>query len=419
MPWLDNRTLAFAACAVALAAGMAMSLLSLAQRRAAGPPHWAGGAVMLALAMLLMALPHTLAQPAFRVAANLLLAGGLVLVSRGVYRFLGLAPRNGLHLACLAFTGLFFLHFVMFHPHESRRALFVALVAPALVLDMAWTLIRRGQGLRPWVARAVALGFAMQGLGALFWGGYAFWRGDLDGFVADSPATALLYVMLIMTLVGQHLGLQMLHSLRLEDELAASLAEVKDEVRARRATERKLVHQATHDYLTGLANRRSFFQMAAKEVARARRQGQPLSLIMLDLDHFKDVNDTHGHRAGDLVLKKLAQVCLSQLRAEDTLARFGGEEFVILLPQVDLSDAAQAAQRLRRLVESMVVEDNGQHVRVTASFGVAELEPGENYLEEALRRADQALYWAKRSGRNQTWLHPGHQGLEPQPALAA
>jgi diguanylate cyclase (GGDEF)-like protein len=168
--------------------------------------------------------------------------------------------------------------------------------------------------------------------------------------------------------------------------------------------QRRLAHtleaQAHTDVLTGLANRRRFFEVADAELARARRYGTPLSVLMLDIDHFKDVNDAHGHRAGDRVLQQLARTCLEVLRTVDVVGRVGGEEFAILLPETAREGAVEVAERLREAVgRAEVAREEGVPLRVTVSIGVSTLSGAAN-LDTLMSQADTALYDAKHAGRN-------------------
>ncbi|MDI1308530.1 MAG: diguanylate cyclase [Methylotenera sp.] len=163
----------------------------------------------------------------------------------------------------------------------------------------------------------------------------------------------------------------------------------------------ELERRAYTDYLTGLANRRYFFEKAENELARALRYSKKLSILMLDIDHFKQVNDNYGHEAGDVVLKKLAEICLASLRAIDIIGRIGGEEFAILLPETSIETAMETAERLRIALSSTAVQlDNGLSLHFTASFGVVTLEEKNDTVDMLLNRADQALYKAKGDGRN-------------------
>ena len=163
----------------------------------------------------------------------------------------------------------------------------------------------------------------------------------------------------------------------------------------------KLERQARTDPLTGCANRRHFMELAEHELARARRYAEDVSVLMLDLDHFKEINDRHGHQAGDLVLQRLVQICQSTLRAEDAVGRLGGEEFAILLPESGLKKAQEVAERLCRAVATAEVPMAGKEpVRFTTSIGVATLAREDANISVVLGRADKALYEAKNTGRN-------------------
>jgi diguanylate cyclase (GGDEF)-like protein len=156
---------------------------------------------------------------------------------------------------------------------------------------------------------------------------------------------------------------------------------------------------ASVDSLTGLYNKRHFDEVFGKEVARAEQSHAPCSLIVFDIDHFKKVNDTFGHPAGDAVLKHVATIVKGQIRQSDTLCRVGGEEFALVLPQTPYSLAAQAAELIRDAVENAICEVAGTAIPVTLSLGVTELVAGE-VPEQFYQRTDERLYAAKHGGRN-------------------
>lgn len=164
--------------------------------------------------------------------------------------------------------------------------------------------------------------------------------------------------------------------------------------------ELELRRLATTDSLTGLLTRRAFAAEAAREIARAQRSGSPLACVAFDIDHFKSINDRHGHAAGDRVLKAVAGLCRTSLRAIDVAGRLGGEEFAILLPEADADAAAEVAERLRRALEATPLTEGEETIRVTASFGSAVVRAGEDSVEPMMERADAAAYEAKRGGRN-------------------
>ncbi len=158
---------------------------------------------------------------------------------------------------------------------------------------------------------------------------------------------------------------------------------------------------ATTDPLTGALNRRSFMDAGDKELRRARRYGAPLSVLLCDIDYFKQINDTYGHAAGDEVLRQMVAAILEALREHDLVCRYGGEEFAIVLPETDSAAAEVAAERLRQRLEELSIEAEKGLVRPTVSFGGTQVDVHNDSLESALSRADAALYEAKENGRNQ------------------
>lgn len=178
-------------------------------------------------------------------------------------------------------------------------------------------------------------------------------------------------------------------------------ARVENELDESREALRQL---ARKDALTGLANRRAFFDDAGIEMARARRYRQPVAMLMIDIDHFKEINDRHGHAAGDRLLASVAHCLQRELRVGDFLARIGGEEFAALLVQTHGAEALRTAERLRAAVESQRAEAGEQAPSTTVSIGVAVSADGSRELEDLLRGADDALYRSKHAGRNRVHL---------------
>jgi diguanylate cyclase (GGDEF)-like protein len=178
------------------------------------------------------------------------------------------------------------------------------------------------------------------------------------------------------------------------------------EVEARKALEVELRVQATTDPLTGVYNRRRFLELGEYELARDQRHPRGLSLLALDLDHFKQVNDTYGHAAGDATLVRFVQACSANLRAMDTIGRTGGEEFSVLLPETPLDAAMALAEKIRREVQDCSMQAPDGAFRVTVSIGAAQLEAEENF-QALMARADLLLYGAKHAGRNRVHAWPG------------
>jgi diguanylate cyclase (GGDEF)-like protein/PAS domain S-box-containing protein len=205
----------------------------------------------------------------------------------------------------------------------------------------------------------------------------------------------------------------LIHMVAERDELGKVIGALASgiDITERKRLEKELERQAHIDFLTGLANRRHFIELAENEILRINRYGGDLSLILFDIDFFKRINDSHGHSNGDLVLKKIAYICRHSIREIDILARIGGEEFVLLLPQTNKKEAADAAERLRQdFEEDCILLKDGTDIRFTASFGVVTINKNRDTQEEIssiddlLQRADRAMYQAKEKGRNQVCL---------------
>jgi diguanylate cyclase (GGDEF)-like protein len=188
------------------------------------------------------------------------------------------------------------------------------------------------------------------------------------------------------------------HELQVRLRAGKRLADLQAELLAARE---KLREQATKDSLTHIWNRSSILDMLGRELSRSGRERTPLGVVIVDLDHFKNVNDTHGHLAGDAVLCEAARRMQGVIRQYDSIGRYGGEEFLILLPGCDEQSSFSQAERLRKHIAQAEMSLNETSLRMTASFGVTCAMPGQPWNQEALiRKADEALYLAKKMGRN-------------------
>lgn len=184
------------------------------------------------------------------------------------------------------------------------------------------------------------------------------------------------------------------------EELKALNAALTLEIEQRKKLEDELRLLATTDSLTGLLTRRRFLELGHRELLRKARNGSPLSILLMDLDHFKRVNDRFGHAAGDQVLAAMAKVGRAGLREVDLLGRLGGEEFGAVLPDAGLETARQVAERLREALAGWKYQQEAHEVTVTVSIGITEVTPDDKTLDTAFSRADKALYRAKATGRN-------------------
>jgi len=238
------------------------------------------------------------------------------------------------------------------------------------------------------------------------WHGYYYIHGiikSMTGIISILTAILLWYLLpQAISLPGRRaMEAKIVALMRAEHELAASNQRLEAEVKKRTA---QLEKMATTDELTELLNRREIMRLLELEVARADRQGTALSLMMLDLDHFKAINDSYGHQAGDRALKNAAENFKQQLRKTDFIGRIGGEEFLVILPDTDISSAYWLANRIRQALEQQTT-DNSAIPSCTASIGVTQYIASDD-LHSLIQRADETLYQAKSNGRNCVYQSP-------------
>lgn len=326
------------------------------------------------------------------VAANAALAWGLALFHAGIARFCGRQPPwRAMIAGTLALVaGIVTWRYVF--DDFNTRVVFVSAFHATLCACAGYVLVRYRPRGRPASHHLTTAGFAF------FLSAAHALRGVLSALsVMDHPAT--------MASPGLNAAFLVLGALALPGLTMGAVLMIHD------AMVRQLEAVANTDFLTGMMSRKAFEDEAARELARAGRGGQPPLLLIVDIDHFKAVNDTFGHAAGDAVLVEFARLAAASLRLPDRIGRMGGEEFVVLLPASTLEAARHAAERIRSLAEDSRVSGPFGTVRYTVSGGYAAWQPGES-LAQLTARADTALYLAKLSGRNRVLAHA------PAPAAA-
>ena len=232
------------------------------------------------------------------------------------------------------------------------------------------------------------------------WHGYYYIHGiikSMTGIISILTAISLWYLLpqAISLPSKRIMSAKIVELMRAEQKLAEANHHLEAEVRKRTA---QLEKMATTDELTELLNRREIIRLLELEIARAERQGSALSIMMLDLDHFKAVNDRHGHQAGDRALIRAAESFKQLLRKTDFIGRIGGEEFLVILPDTDINNAFELAERVRQALQQHIT-DNPSEPACTVSIGVAQCRAGDN-LYSLIQRADETLYQAKSNGRN-------------------
>ncbi|MEH6799807.1 MAG: GGDEF domain-containing protein [Pseudomonadales bacterium] len=230
-----------------------------------------------------------------------------------------------------------------------------------------------------------------------------FYSVRLNGFGAPE-LVGLLFILSVPTVVGFFTALRLQTAQRqqyaLFDQVSSINRNLQSEIKRREALEEELKRQATTDPLTGLFNRRQYEMLFNRERERCNRQQKHISLCVVDLDHFKRINDKYGHDVGDLALRHSADLFSRTLRQSDVVGRFGGEEFVLILPDTDLEQAVAVVNRLREELESSPLQSPEGEIKLTATFGVTQVIGGEESIEKVIKRADKGLYEGKGAGRN-------------------
>jgi diguanylate cyclase (GGDEF)-like protein len=383
---LDPRTIFLVATTMILLNGAVLGVMhrSLAADVQPAAASWRIGTLLVAMGCLLQAmqpwLPPTLVLPL----ANGLILLGLTGYELALHRFRRLRPRWWMPLpALLGSVGVTW--FVVFAPHLPARIVIVSLAMMAILIACVQVLLRR-RGSEPMVSQRLLT------------------------FIFATVALLLAF-RIVRTLASPPAGDNLLQAPDAMQGLAvlvtASVPVIGTTAFVLMCLERirgQWQRAASTDYLTGLANRRTVAEAGERALHAARRLEAPLAVAILDADHFKRVNDTYGHAAGDRVLQHLAQLLEGTARRSDLPGRFGGEEFLLLLEGADAAMALAAAGRFRSALQAQPLELDGQPLAVTVSIGVAVLAPEDRHFDDLVRRADAALYAAKTAGRDRIHL---------------
>jgi len=387
MPILDLKTIAILGLVLHGALALVMLQTYLTRKTYPGFRSWTLGLACWVLANGVLFLRPVIGDTVTVLLGSLLLYLFGILFHNGVIRFYDLKNRKrrlAVDAAVLG-TGLAIVYWNYFFLQNSNIRVCVNSFTTGFVLlragmDPLWLPKAR----RNFVQLGISLSILLIALG-LFLRAFAAATGpQYPPRVMGDPMLMPLLVLGLFGIVLAVYGFISLMHARVEEELREAKANLQE--------------IANTDALTGLLNRRGFSEIAAHDIKLARRYGHRMSLIIFDLDHFKNINDTHGHAVGDVVLSAVGRACLDAMREVDTVARWGGEEFAVLLPQTALEEARQTAERLRGLLRGLRPLP-GADIRTTASFGVAQL--GSESFDALVARADACLYQAKRDGRDQ------------------
>ena len=394
---LDVRTMLLMQLLSAFATAVFLLLAQRGQPHSAGITRWAWAYLVLTAGLVLTALRGLVPDFLSIVLANSLAFLSFTLMLEGIVAELALVVRfrRRLWLATAAVVLLFALGHLLGFDYEARVQLISCLLA-LMTLFTAIVLLRGCQANAP--ARKV-LGGSFALMAGLFFGRAVFTMAGLnsrasldDRSVVESAHNAALFLLMY----GNAVGFMLM---------------------ARERLVRDLVLLASTDALTGAYNRHAFAPIAGAALAQIERHHLPVSLLLIDLDHFKAINDQFGHLAGDEVLKGAAAIIARELRGGDALSRFGGEEMLVLLPAANADAAQHVAERVRQQIEVAAFASSGNRIAVTASIGVATAQQKVT-LGVLIEAADQAMYSAKTAGRNQVHHYAGVVGVSASGATA-
>lgn len=358
---------------------LAGAALMSESRRAA--LNWAVYAALSALSLVLFVVSVKPGIEPLRAVANLCIVASLIALQRGVWAFFGLPRAWRWHAAVLA-VAVTVTVLGLDPQHGAWRVMIISGALSALTLSVAWDLQREARArmeLRWGVVLAIpllagGLIFGLRAARALLSPGTIVAEVAADSGLNVAAAFGYLVIALVFQLT------------------LVALVVTRGVVELRRSSR--------YDALTGLLNRRAMQEALDEQAQRSRRLGEPFAVLMLDVDHFKAVNDVQGHAAGDRALQHLGTVLAAQMRDIDRVGRWGGEEFVVLLPGASLGQAREVGERLRERVQALPLRWQDQAVPLTLSAGVSQWSESGDDLGALLARADAALYRAKAAGRN-------------------
>jgi diguanylate cyclase (GGDEF)-like protein len=374
MASLDLRSLVVMSGIMGLLLALMMFFLRLSYPRSIrGLGLWSAAHGWVFLSTLLFAGRGVLHDFVTIVLANLAILTGVIFYHAGLTCFFGRRPAWARWIVLLLVLTPFLYWYALIEPSYNARLILVCLLWAGIFLSMAWLIWRQAPRAFPSRFTVVIL---LLHAGVLLLRFFSAWMPlEEEGLLTPTRVQSLYVGSNALMLLALGMGLILLAGDRLRAEFE---------------------HIASHDPLTQVLTRRVFMDACTQELARCRRHGRSMALLLLDIDHFKAINDTHGHQTGDQVLVDFSRRIAGLLRRPDLLARFGGEEFVLLLPETSQEEAVAVAERIL----ARVAEPGEGLPPITVSIGVATNRPDEAEIDALLARADRALYKAKDEGRN-------------------
>ena len=404
---LDIRTLMVCMGGVNLMLAIIMVTLSATRRTYPGFHLWTLAYVSCSVGSVLIALRGVVPDFLSLIVGNFGIVGFGVILARGMAVFLRYPQARAFEALSLALllVGLVWTSYI--EVSAAGRIAVVMLVFLAFNLRIGWVVWRGGNALiggPDWFVISMIFGGAITSLARLV---LAFTSPPPATFMDQGPAQGVTILLFTMVSIGSMCAAVSLNSRRLEHDLSLSERALQNERSALERAVRELSELATRDGLTGLYNRRFFDEVLEREWRRLTRTRSPLSLVLLDIDHFKEFNDRYGHQKGDEALAAVARVVKSGVkRTSDVGARYGGEEFALVLPETAAAGARGVAERIAMEIRELGIRNEGSNAQgarslLTVSLGVATVVPSAGTVPQTLlAMADEALYRSKREGRN-------------------
>ena len=382
MPTFDPRAFIITSAV----AGILCSMIFFVLRRSfpkdiGGIGEWGWGCVAMVAGAFLFTSRNALSPLLTVVLANTLIVGGIALMHVSLRRFAGRRAGYRYAVVLLLIVAMALLWLTVVADDYRGRLQFVTSVNMLLFGLSALLLFRmKKQGFAERFTGSLFAAEALVSLGRFY---FAVTDQGSDNYWKDDSLVHMFYLASFsIALVGLSFGFMLMVTTRVQE---------------------KLEYAASHDDLSGAYTRATFFRMMASEVQRARRQRRPLSLLLIDIDDFKRINDHHGHPVGDAVIRTFATVTASELRGHDLLCRYGGEEFALLLPDTALDEATAVAERVRARFSEVAFDGMPAF---TVSLGVQAAEQGALEVAQMVEGADRALYIAKKLGKNRVEIAP-------------
>jgi len=381
MIFLEYRSLAFILVAVAISLALVMVTVWRARKVSNGFGLWTIASVTMAVSLLLLSLRGLISDFFTVVLCDTLAVVAAVLIYEGIQQFYDHKHEEFINYILIGLQTLSCLYFLYIQNNPTVRILVVSACLTIIGLRCAASLIisppgelRRSSWFTGWV---LVLFSVIQ----LIRGTYVYLLPASAAPFTTDFVTTFYFAATIILAIEWTAGFLMMANERLERDL--------------KSTENELHRLSTIDPITGAYNRSFFFVLCQKEFQLAQRYKRPVGVLSMDLDHLKKINDVFGYDVGDELLKAIVTACLYSLRRADVVARFGGEEFSILLPETDGSGSFRTAERLRGIIESVTVQSQHGPASITASIGVSALLPDDLGIDAVLQRADNALTEAK------------------------